>query len=103
MHGWADAYRHTPHGKPVELFLRRRLHSASDRDYSASAVPPPIFATSSCFTRSTLNFVALAIILSSASSKSNDVAFENRVKFTRETTNGFRYGLVRPRAFSFST
>ena len=43
------------------------------------------------------------MILSSVSSKSNDVAFEKRVKLTRETTNGFRYGLVSPFAFSFST
>src|SRR5262249_17739606 len=49
------------------------------RPYSSSGAPPPDLATSSCFTRSTLNFDALAIILSSASSKSNDVAFENRV------------------------
>ena len=47
--------------------------------YSSSGAPPPDFATSSCLMRSTLNFCALAMILSSASSKSNDVAFEKRV------------------------
>ena len=46
---------------------------------SAAALPPPDLATSSCLMRSTLNFAALAMILSSASSKSNDVAFEKRV------------------------
>src|SRR5207245_11211607 len=82
--------------------LERRPKSET-LDYSASNGPPPALATSSCLTRSTLNFAALAMILSSASSKSKDVAFENLVKFTRETTNGFRYGLVKPRAFSLST
>ena len=41
--------------------------------------PPPAFATSCWLTCSTLNFCALAMILSSVSSKSNDVAFEKRV------------------------
>jgi uncharacterized membrane protein YfcA len=49
------------------------------RLHSSSGVPPPVFATSSCLTRSTLNFCALAMIRSSASSKSNDVALEKRV------------------------
>ena len=43
------------------------------------------------------------LIWSSASSKSNAVAFEKRMGLTRATTNGFRYGLVKPRFFSFST
>ena len=46
---------------------------------SSGGGPPPAFATSCWLTRSTLNFCALAMILSSVSSKSNDVAFEKRV------------------------
>ena len=38
------------------------------RGYSSSGAPPPDFTTSSCFTRSTLNFCALPMILSSVSS-----------------------------------
>jgi hypothetical protein len=55
-----------------------------DRDlvrarYSSSGAPPPLRATSSCFTRSTLNFCAFAMIRSSVSSYSNDAALENLV------------------------
>ena len=49
------------------------------RQSLSSGGPPPARATSSCLIRSTLNFCALATILSSASSKSNEVAFEKRV------------------------
>jgi hypothetical protein len=48
-------------------------------DHSSSDGAPPAFATSSCLTRSTLNLWAPAMIFPSVSSKSNDVAFENRV------------------------
>jgi nitrile hydratase accessory protein len=30
--GWADAYRHTPHGKPVELHLRTRQGNGAEYD-----------------------------------------------------------------------
>ena len=64
----------------VEPHLARRVVGAAlFMNYSSSGAPPPDFATSSCFTRSTLNFCALPMILSSVSSKSNDVAFEKRV------------------------
>ena len=56
----------------------------------SSGGAPPTFATSSCFTRSTLKRVAAAIILSITSSKSNSVDFEKRIGFTRAMTNGRR-------------
>src|SRR6185295_9848559 len=46
---------------------------------SSGGGPPPALATSCWFTFSVLNFFALAMILSSVSSKSNQVAFEKRV------------------------
>ena len=53
--------------------------SPSEQRHSSSGELPPTFTTSSCLIRSTLNFTALAMILSSVWSKSNEVAFENRV------------------------
>jgi hypothetical protein len=47
--------------------------------HSSSGGPLPALATSSCLIRSALNFEALAVILSRASSKSNESAFEKRV------------------------
>src|SRR5215204_1659396 len=78
-------------------------HSTHRVIYSSSGGAPPILATSSCFTRSTLKRVAAAIVLSITSSKSNSVALENRIGFTRAMTNGLRYGLVRPRSLSAAT
>jgi nitrile hydratase accessory protein len=31
---WADAYRHTPHGKPVELSAAHRHHDGRDHQHS---------------------------------------------------------------------
>jgi hypothetical protein len=51
----------------------------------------------------TLNFPAPRSILSSTSSTSNSVDVEKLVGLMRATTNGRRYGLVKPRPFSFCT
>ena len=64
--------------EPAQKRAARGRVSHSCHGYSSSGAPPAR-TTSSCLMRSTLNFAALAMILSSASSKSNDVAFEKRV------------------------
>src|SRR5690606_1927620 len=72
--------------------------------YSVSSTgPPPARTTSSCLTRSTLNFSAFFFIRPSTSSKSNSVDFEKRIGLMRAATNGRRYGLVKPRFFNLST
>ena len=67
----------------------RGLHRAVIHQPSSGGAPP-ILATSSCRTRSTLKRLAAAIILSMTSSKSNSVDFENRIGLTRAMTNGLR-------------
>ena len=70
---------------------------------SSSMGPPPARTTSSCRIFSTLNFAAVFCIRPSTSSKSNSVDVEKRIGLMRATTNGRRYGLVKPRFFSLST
>jgi hypothetical protein len=69
---------HQATNSPTHQLIRQLTNSPISSSYSSSGAPPAL-TTSSCFTRSTLNFCALAMILSRASSKSNDVALENLV------------------------
>jgi adenine C2-methylase RlmN of 23S rRNA A2503 and tRNA A37 len=63
---------------------------------SSSGAAPPIFATSSCLTFSTLNLFVDAIILSMTSSKSNSVDFEKRIGFTRAYDKRLQIGARQP-------
>src|SRR5262249_38266107 len=69
----------SPTHQPTNSLTHQLTNSPISLSYSSSGAPPPALPTSSCLTRSTLNFCALPMILSRASSKSNDVAFENLV------------------------
>src|SRR5207247_1804104 len=100
----ADGAAHGQVGSWVTEWLGFPSYRATTLpNYSSGGAPPLIFATSSCFTFSTLNLFADAIILSITSSKSNSVDFEKRIGLMRATTKGFRYGLVSPFALSDAT
>src|SRR5437867_935375 len=84
------------HEPRPRLALRmERLRSAAVRIYSSGVGGPAARATSSCLIFSTLKRWAEASIFLKTSSKSKVVAFEKRMGFTRATTKGLRYGLVR--------
>src|SRR5690606_13650639 len=69
---------------------------------SSSGAPPPIALMSSCFTLSTLKRSTLPRIVRIRSSSSGG-SFMNRSGLQRATTKVFRYGLLKPFAFSRST